>query len=126
MKGKDVHQIVVKRKDIFGIIVGIHLLIWILNLPFSQLQMLLLGRRAITLYQLGMLECLLLGLLFMRSYHQIRFHLYIGFCFSINIFRSVFKIDKQGDFYKRCDVLFYILECFLCDPYSCGPDGIQD
>ena len=59
MKGKDVHQIVVKRKDIFGIIVGIHLLIWILNLPFSQLQMLLLGRRAITLYQLGMLECLL-------------------------------------------------------------------
>ncbi len=54
------------------------------------------------------------------------FHLYIGFCFSINIFRSVFKIDKQGDFYKRCDVLFYILECFLCDPYSCGPDGIQD
>ena len=111
MKGKDVHQIVVKRKDIFGIIVGIHLLIWILNLPFSQLQMLLLGRRAITLYQLGMLECLLLGLLFMRSYHQIRLSRLsictLGFVFLLIFFGLFSRLINRG--ISISDVMYYFI-----------------
>lgn len=111
MKGKDVHQIVVKRKDIFGIIVGIHLLIWILNLPFSQLQMLLLGRRAITLYQLGMLECLLLGLLFMRSYHHIRLSRLsictLGFVFLLIFFGLFSRLINRG--ISISDVMYYFI-----------------
>lgn len=112
MNGKDIHQIVVKRKDIFGIILGIHLLIWILNLPFSQLQMQFLGRRAITLYHLGILECLLLLLLFIRSYHQIRLTRFsvctLGFVFLLIFFGLLSRLINRGT--SVSDMMYY----FIC------------
>lgn len=49
--------------NLLKLIIGIQLLAWVFNLPFTQLQMLFWGRRRITLIHLGIIEFILIILL---------------------------------------------------------------
>lgn len=72
MSIKNAREMTIKKEYLFFAAYIVHMLIWVVNLPFSQLQLRLFGRRILTWGFLGTLECGLLITIFLLSFKHIR------------------------------------------------------
>ena len=103
-----------KYSDLIKVIIWIHFIMWILIIPVTELQLLIFGKKVITLFTLGMFEFLLFLVFFIFSLSKKKLILnsVCKFCFNyIFIMMALwfigFAINNNTPIYWKFYYIFY-------------------